>query len=73
MTESLSARLREMTPSLYSLEDAIASKAQELVTMATTVQGRYEQLTMLRESLEVCMYGGRVLGRGCECVVFWGC
>ena len=42
-----------MTPSLFSHDDAIASKAQELVTMATAMESRYEQLSMLRESLKV--------------------
>lgn len=53
MTDSLHARLRDVTPSLFSHDDAIASKAQELITMATALESRYEQLTMLRESLKV--------------------
>ena len=56
MTDSLTARLRDLTPSLFSQDDAIASKATELVTMATTIKNRYEQLSMLRESLKVHCY-----------------
>lgn len=52
LTDSLTARLRQMAPALFSQDDAIISKAQELVTMATVIQSRYEQLSMLRDSLK---------------------
>ena len=53
MTESLSSRLLEVAPSLYSQDDAIASKARELVTVARTIQNREEQLQRLKESVMV--------------------
>ena len=53
MSDSLSARLLEATPTLFSQDDAIASKAQELVTMATSSQSKYEQVGLLRESVKV--------------------
>lgn len=56
MSDSLSARLLEATPTLFSQDDAIASKAQELVTMATGSKNKYEQLSLLRESVKVSLY-----------------
>ena len=58
MTESLSARLLEVAPSLYSQDDAIVSKARELVTVARAIQNRGEQLLRLRESVMVCNPNG---------------
>lgn len=60
MTESLSSRLLEVAPSLYSQDDAIASKARELVTVARTIQNREEQLQRLKESV---MYYSKVISR----------
>ena len=56
MSDSLSARLLEATPSLFSHDDAVASKARELVTMATSSQSKYEQLNLLRDSVKVSMH-----------------
>ena len=53
MSDSLSARLLEATPNLFSQDDAIASKAQELVIRATGSKSKYEQLNLLRESVKV--------------------
>ena len=53
MMDSIVKRLRELAPTIYSEDDAIASKANELVMVAKTVQARYEQVTMLKESLQV--------------------
>ena len=64
MTESLSARLLEIAPSLYSQDDAIASKARELVSVARTIQNREEQLLQLRESVTVCLSKGKRGGKG---------
>ena len=54
MTDSLMKRLRELAPTIYSDDDAIASKANELVMVAKTLQNRYDQVTRLRDSLQVC-------------------
>ena len=54
MTDNLVKRLRELAPTVYSENDAVASKANELVMVAKTVQNRYDQVTMLRDSLQVC-------------------
>ena len=56
MFDSLSSRLRDATPTLFSHDDAIATKANEMITLATTAQSKYEQLSMLRESLKVSVY-----------------
>ena len=54
MTDNLVKRLRELAPTVYSEDDAVTSKANELVMVAKTMQSRYDQLTMLRDSLQVC-------------------
>ena len=54
MTDNLVKRLRELAPTVYSEDDAVASKANELVMVAKTLQSRYDQVTMLRDSLQVC-------------------
>ncbi len=53
VSDTLSARLRETTPSLFSQNDAVINKANELVTLATAAQSRNEQWSLLRESLKV--------------------
>ena len=54
MTDNLVKRLRELAPTVYSEDDAVASKANELVMLAKSLQTRYDQVKMLRESLQVC-------------------
>ena len=56
MTDNVVKRLRELAPTIYSEDDAIASKANELVMVARTVQAHYDQVGMLRESLQVLHY-----------------
>ena len=53
MFDTLSSRLRDSTPSLFSKSDAVVNKANEHVTIATAAQSRNEQHTYLRESLKV--------------------
>ena len=53
MSDSLTARLLETSPSLFSQDDAVASKARELITMAMSIQSKYEQLSLLRELVKV--------------------
>ena len=54
VSDTLSARLRDTTPSLFSQNDAVTSKANEMVTLATAAKSRNEQWGLLRESLKVC-------------------
>lgn len=56
MTDNLVKRLRELAPTVYSENDAVASKANELVMVAKTVQNQYDQVTMLRDSLQVTLW-----------------
>ena len=51
--DPLTSQLRQLCPALFSEDDAIASKGQELVTIATTVQSPAEKQSMLRDSLKV--------------------
>lgn len=60
LSDTLSARLRETTPSLFSQSDAVVNKANEMVTMATAAQGKTEQWSLLRESLKVSIASGAV-------------
>ena len=53
MSESLTTRLLEDTPTLFSHDDAVASKAKELVSMAMSSKSKYKQLGFLRESVKV--------------------
>ena len=54
MTDNLVKRLRELAPTVYGENDAVASKANELVMMAKNLQNRYDKEAMLRNSLQVC-------------------
>ena len=53
ISDSLATRLRDTTPSLFSQKDAVVSKANEMVTVATSEQSRTKQWGLLRESLKV--------------------
>ena len=55
LSDTLSARLRETTPTLFSHDDATMSKAEELLTAATGMKNKYEQVNLLRDSLKVYM------------------
>ncbi|XP_013406007.1 nuclear pore complex protein Nup155 [Lingula anatina] len=50
-TDAISSKLREVCPSLYSTEDAVASKANELLQSAKITQNKYERDRLLREAL----------------------
>ena len=52
-TDAISSRLRDICPSLYSSDDAVCSKANEMLQMAKTSQTRMEKEAQLRESLHV--------------------
>lgn len=53
LSATLSSRLRDSTPSLFSQSDAIVNKANELVALATASQSSHEQHNYLRESLKL--------------------
>ncbi|XP_006813173.1 nuclear pore complex protein Nup155 [Saccoglossus kowalevskii] len=50
--DAISSRLREICPLLYSTEDAIISKANELLQTAKQASNKFDKEKMLRESLE---------------------
>ena len=52
-TDAISSRLREICPSLYSSEDAICAKGNEMLTVAKATQNKAERDTELREALQV--------------------
>ncbi|CAI8052459.1 Nuclear pore complex protein Nup155 [Geodia barretti] len=52
LSDTLSARLRETTPTLFSHDDATASKAQELLSVAVGLKSQFDQMNMLRDSLK---------------------
>ncbi|XP_019645345.1 PREDICTED: nuclear pore complex protein Nup155-like isoform X1 [Branchiostoma belcheri] len=52
-TDAISSRLREVCPSLYSTEDAVCSKANELLQSAGKIQSSVERMKMLQESLQL--------------------
>ena len=56
LSDTLTACLRETTPTLFSHDDATVSKAQELLTVAAGVKNKFEQVNMLRDSLKVSVY-----------------
>ncbi len=53
-TDAISARLREICPSLYSTEDAVCSKANEMLQVVKASKNKVEKETSLKESLQVC-------------------
>ena len=59
LSDTLSARLRETTPTLFSHDDATASKAQELLSVAVGLKSQFDQMNMLRDSLKVRVKRGR--------------
>ena len=67
ISDEISSRLRETTPSLFSQNDAVCSKANELVAVASATEAKYDQLNQLRESVKVRRGWGRSL---CQWVEF---
>ncbi|PVD22911.1 hypothetical protein C0Q70_16171 [Pomacea canaliculata] len=51
--DAISSRLREVCPSLYSMDDATCSKANELLQAARFIQDRNERRRHLQESLRL--------------------
>ncbi|XP_070562899.1 nuclear pore complex protein Nup155-like [Ptychodera flava] len=52
-TDAISSKLREVCPLLYSTEDAIVSKANELLQTAKQTSNRFEKEEMLKKSLQL--------------------
>lgn len=52
-TDAISSKLRELCPSLFSRDDAIATKATELLQAAMKAETKSNKEEMLRESLEL--------------------
>ncbi|XP_029434414.1 nuclear pore complex protein Nup155 isoform X2 [Rhinatrema bivittatum] len=52
MVDGISSHLQEICPLLYSTDDAICSKANELLQRSRQVQNKLEKDRMLRESLK---------------------
>ncbi|XP_077981190.1 nuclear pore complex protein Nup155-like [Glandiceps talaboti] len=52
-TDAISSKLREVCPLLYSTEDAIVSKANELLQTAKQTTNRFDKEQMLKKSLEL--------------------
>ncbi|XP_038049552.1 nuclear pore complex protein Nup155-like isoform X2 [Patiria miniata] len=52
-TDAISTKLRDICPSIYSQEDAICSKASELIKGAQQAQTRSVKEKMLQESLQL--------------------
>ena len=53
VTDEIASRLRETTPSLFSQSNAIIAKANELVSIATATEEKFDQLSKLRDSVKV--------------------
>ena len=53
-TDAISNRLREVCPSLYNNDDAIASKAQEIIIAAKRQNNPREKDKMIRDAVALC-------------------
>lgn len=51
---SISMRLREVCPNLYSHEDAVCFKATEILMNANRCKNREERQSQLRTALQIC-------------------
>ena len=50
-TDAISAKLRNLCPSLYSADDAVCSKANELIFASKTLSSKLDKDKTLREAL----------------------
>jgi hypothetical protein len=53
-TDAISNRLRDVCPSLYNNDDAIASKAQEILIAAKRQNNQREKEKMIRDAIALC-------------------
>ena len=53
-TDAISARLREVSPGLYNQDDALSSKAQEILIKARNQTNPLEKEKMISEAINIC-------------------
>ena len=53
-TDAISNRLREVCPALYNNDDAVASKAQEILIGARRQNNPREREKMIRDAISLC-------------------
>ena len=53
-TDAISTRLREVCPGLYNQEDALSSKAQEMLIKARNQTNLQEKDKMIKEAISIC-------------------
>lgn len=53
-TDAISARLREVSPGLYNQDDALSSKAQEILIKARNQTNPLEKEKMITEAINIC-------------------
>ena len=53
-TDAISARLRQVSPALYNQDDALSSKAQEILIKARNQTNPREKEKMINEAINIC-------------------
>lgn len=53
-TDAISGRLREVCPGLYNQDDAMSSKAQEILIKARNVVNAREKEQMIKDAINIC-------------------
>ncbi|XP_013792279.2 nuclear pore complex protein Nup155-like, partial [Limulus polyphemus] len=69
-TDAISGRLREVCPSIFKVEDAVFSKAHEMLVNARNIQSKQEKEKVLREALQLCMQVSPQLSLQSVCSLF---
>ena len=54
LSDAISARLREVSPGLYNQDDALSSKAQEILIKARNQANPREKEKMIKEAINIC-------------------
>lgn len=72
-TEAVSNRLRDVCPSLYRSEDALFTRAQEILLAARTERSPADRQRMLAEALELCKRVGPQLHLPTACGLLKAC
>lgn len=72
-TEAVSNRLRDVCPTLYRSEDALFTKAQEILLAARTERSPADRQRMLDEALELCKRVGPQLHLPTACGLLKAC
>ncbi|XP_058794102.1 nuclear pore complex protein Nup155 isoform X2 [Phymastichus coffea] len=71
--DSVSAKLREICPNLYRSEDAVCSKANEIILKAKSCTNPDEKETYLQSALKLCKEVAPRLNLGAVCQQFVAC